>query len=103
MSREHVTDGKPCWCGPEAKREGDAIIWVHRQLPPCPQCTDANERAQILSIRCNKLDDDIGSLISESERKDDAIKILKAKLKEAEAGWQCGGPDQKRQEFLENK
>lgn len=60
--REHVTDGKPCWCGPGALKEGDATIWVHRQLPSCPNCD-----------------------------------LLAATVKVLEAGWQCGGPDERRQ------
>ncbi len=46
--REHITDGKPCWCGPIAQREGEAIIWIHRQLPPCPGCAEKDSRIRHL-------------------------------------------------------
>ena len=37
--RDHVTDGKPCWCGPQIIKEGEAQVIVHRQIPECPNCT----------------------------------------------------------------
>lgn len=46
MRREHIVDGKPCWCGPRAQREGESIIWVHRELPPCPGCAGATAVAE---------------------------------------------------------
>lgn len=52
--REHVVDGKPCWCGPLAKREGEAIIWVHREIPPCPDCAALEGRLRELRADLEK-------------------------------------------------
>ena len=52
--REHVTDGKPCWCGPKALKEGEAVIWVHRSLPPCPICDDTLADARRAVIEAAK-------------------------------------------------
>jgi len=31
---EHATDGTPCWCGPEIRREpGASDLIIHRELP----------------------------------------------------------------------
>lgn len=33
-TKEHITDGKPCWCRPRAIREGESIVWVHNKPAP---------------------------------------------------------------------
>lgn len=39
--REHITDGKPCWCAPKAIREDGSLVWVHQQIPACANCEQA--------------------------------------------------------------
>lgn len=53
--REHITDGKPCWCGPTFERvNGEAGVWVHRQLPPCPDCSSPLRQAEKAVIEAAK-------------------------------------------------
>lgn len=70
--REHITDGKPCWCGPTAKRVDDAIIWVHpkkmakkhrklylRRAMSKPRCCDGQDP---LHLSCFYGNDPVGKL-----------------------------------------
>lgn len=37
--RAHITDGSPCWCGPNYQRVNEeGGVWVHREIPNCPTC-----------------------------------------------------------------
>lgn len=48
MSREHITDGKPCWCGPKVERHEEGDIWIHREIPPCPECETLRQESSEL-------------------------------------------------------
>lgn len=68
-NREHITDGSPCWCGPNfIKTEGSDVV-VHRQLPPCLDCDTAANKSEGLLKRNKVLTDTIGVLESELDKR----------------------------------